>query len=189
MILELNLIRLYSIYDTTPKGVTNILVASNHVDHLTRWLKDCDIKLEPWNAELYHFLMWKTLEHISEFDTIPNVFEIYSEESFKLAQCKVRFLDRSETFKIHDIELSIHGDKGANGSKGTRPQFSNLPSKTIIGHSHSPGITQGCYQVGTSSRLDLEYNQGTSSWLNTHALIYKNGKRQLINIINGKWRV
>jgi hypothetical protein len=177
------------INETTPKGCKNIIVASNHVDHLTRWLKEIDIKNEPWNAVLYHFLMFKTLSHIKEFDAIPNTFELFSSEIFKEMYCNVEFLSRSATYKIHDIEISVHGDKGANGSKGTRPQFAMLPSKTIIGHSHSPGIEKGCYQVGTSSILNMEYNQGASSWMNTHCLIYKNGKRQLVNIINGKWRV
>lgn len=176
------------IVETTPTSATNILVASNHVDHLTRWLKECDIRHEPHNAKLYHYLMYHTLCEIEETDSIPNIFELFSEEMFTEEKCKVNFLNRSETFKILDIEVSIHGDKGANGSRGTRPQFAMLPSKTIIGHSHSPGIEKGCYQVGTSSMLNLEYNQGTSSWLNTHCLIYKNGKRQLINIIKGKWR-
>ena len=46
----------------------------------------------------------------------------------------------------------------------------------------------GVYQVGTSSRLKLEYNSGPSSWLHTHCCIYPNGKRTLITIIDGQWR-
>jgi hypothetical protein len=113
---------------------------------------------------------------------------LFSEEIFANTGTKVKYLRRNESFKICDIEMSHHGDYGANGSRGSRNQFANLPTKTIIGHSHSPGITAGCYQVGTSSALQLEYNQGLSSWMNTHCLVYTNGKRQLINIINGRWR-
>jgi hypothetical protein len=52
---------------------------------------------------------------------------------------------------------------------------------------NSPKIIAGTFQVGTSSKLKLEYNKGPSSWMHTHCILHKNGKRQMINIINGKW--
>jgi hypothetical protein len=59
----------------------------------------------------------------------------------------------------------------------------------VIGHSHSPGIEGGCYQTGTSSRLVLEYSAGSpSGWMNTHCVVYANGKRALLNAVKGKWR-
>jgi len=58
----------------------------------------------------------------------------------------------------------------------------------VTGHTHSMGIDKGAYMVGCSTSKDLEYTKGISSWTNTHCIIYPNGKRQLINIISGKWR-
>jgi hypothetical protein len=37
--------------------------------------------------------------------------------------------------------------------------------------------------------LKAEYTSGPSGWLNTHCVIYPNGKRSLLNIIKGKWRI
>lgn len=181
------------IIKTTPQGTKNIIVSSNHHDHITRWLNECDPKTDPHNAMLYHQLMYEMLKRTSFSKEgggtyHPNPFELYSEKTFISCGLDVEFLSRSSTFKILGVEIASHGDKGNNGSRGSRPQYANLPSKTIIGHSHSPGITKGCYQVGTSSTLKLEYNQGASSWLNTHCIIHRNGKRQLVNIINGKWK-
>ena len=177
------------IIDTTPDFATNLLVPSNHTDHLTRWLNECDVKHEPWNAIMYHYLSFKMLNSIeSNPSGSHDPFKMFSEEIFAKNDCDTIFLSRSDTFKIHDIEIAAHGDKGVNGARGTRTQFARLPAKSIVGHSHSPGIEKGCYQVGTSSTMKLEYNVGPSSWMNTHCLIYKNGKRQLINIINGEWR-
>lgn len=179
------------VVETTPENVDNLIVASNHNDHLLRWLNECVIVNEPWNALLYHSLMYKMLDntHMTQSKAVyPNPFELYAKDRFTNKNTNVRFLSRNQTYKIYDIEIASHGDRGNNGSRGSRLQFANLPSKTIIGHSHSPGIEKGCYQVGTSSFKQLEYNSGASSWLNTHCLIYPNGKRQLINIINGKWR-
>lgn len=166
----------------------NILVASNHNDHLTEWMSHIDIKQEPWNAKIYFWLMYHTVASMKQCDTgvtHENPFKIYC-ESIDLEN--TRFLGRDESFRIADVELSIHGDKGASGQRGSIAGFSNLADKVVVGHSHTPGIIGGAYQVGTSSRLKLDYTSGPSSWLNCHCLVYGNGKRQLINVINGKWK-
>ncbi len=180
------------IEDTTPLYSETWIVPSNHIDHLTRWLNECDPKKEPWNALIYHQLMVEMLKRTEMADsmaTYPDPFEIFAQHYFKGKSTNIKFLSRRESKKLFDIEVACHGDKGTNGSYGSRLQYSQLPAKVIIGHSHSPGIEKGAYQVGTSSNLKLEYNLGPSSWLNTHCIVYKNGKRQLVNIIKGKWRL
>jgi hypothetical protein len=62
------------------------------------------------------------------------------------------------------------------------------PSGTTSLTGNSPGIFQGVYQVGLSARRNLEYARGPSSWMHCHCLIYPDGHRTLIHIINGKWR-
>jgi hypothetical protein len=106
-----------------------------------------------------------------------------------LAHRKARFLERDESFQVVGIELGMHGDRGPNGARGSIRNLARIGVKSIIGHTHSPGINEGCYQVGTSTRLKLEYNSGPSGWLNTHCVIYANGKRSLITVINGEWRL
>jgi hypothetical protein len=90
---------------------------------------------------------------------------------------------------INNIEVGYHGDHGPNGARGSRAQFGKIGTKVIIGHGHSPGIREGAYQVGTSSLLDLEYVKGPSSWLATHCVVYSNGKRSLLNIVEGEWKL
>ena len=180
------------VVETTPKYAKNVIVSSNHNDHLTRWLNEIEIKIEPWNALLYHRLMYEMLlqtKMTASTAEYPNPFELYSLPIFKSKKIDVEFLHRTTSYKIHGIELASHGDKGQNGARGSRRQFANLPAKSVIGHSHSPGIEKGCYQTGTSSYLQLEYNQGPSSWVHAHVLIYPNGKRQLVSVIKGRWRL
>ena len=78
------------------------------------------------------------------------------------------------------VELAIHGHKGPNGSRGSINSFSKLSTKTIIGHSHSPAIKGGCYQVGVSCSLKHGYNKGLSSWAYNGVILNKYGKRQSI---------
>jgi hypothetical protein len=170
------------------KPFENIIVSSNHNDHLTRWFSEIDIKTEPQNAKFYHKYMYKIIDSMVEtdigFDHI-NPFEQFCKD---IGVPRTTFLGRDKSFAVADVELGVHSDKGTNGSRGSIQQFANLPSKYVIGHSHTPGIIGGAYQVGTSSYRKLDYTSGLSSWMNCHCLVYSTGKRQLINIINGKWK-
>lgn len=54
---------------------------------------------------------------------------------------------------------------------------------------NSPKIEKGAHQVGTSSNLRLDYTSGSpSSWATAHVIVHPNGRRQMIFIVNGKWR-
>lgn len=171
--------------DTTPSNAESYIVQSNHNEHLYRWLNACDPEKEPWNAKIYHYFMYNILASIDIAKPQKDPFMLWCED--KLGD-NIQFVGRNEKLEVMGILLGSHGDVGVNGAKGTREQFSKLPTKSVIGHSHSPGIEKGCYQVGTSSILQLEYNVGASSWHHSHCIVHKNGKRQLIFIQNGKFR-
>jgi len=89
---------------------------------------------------------------------------------------------------VGGIELGMHGNRGLNGSRGSIRNLRRIGVKSVIGHSHCPGIDEGCYQVGTSTRLRLDYNHGASSWLNAHGIVHADGKRQIVVIVDGNWR-
>jgi hypothetical protein len=177
------------IINTTPKFSKSIIISSNHNEHLLRWLNESNPKLEPWNAVLYHELQYLMLKNTSMGKSgaiYPNPFELWARHNYQLDN--VEFVGGHESFKIHGIELAFHGDRGMNGSRGSADQFAKLGTRCIIGHSHSPKIVAGAYQVGHSCDDKLEYNSGPSSWSKAHCIIQPNGKRQMLFIVNGKWR-
>jgi hypothetical protein len=179
---ELNATREF-IDGTTPDDCTNVVVASNHNEHFARWLKEVDISKEPWNAKLYHEMMSAVLGEVrmTERQTqYPDPFSLWCKGKM---ETKTMFPGRDEPVLIKGILITMHGDVGPNGRWGSRPVLADIGVRSVIGHSHSPGITRGCYQVGTSTYLSLEYTKGPSSWMNTHCIIHPNGKRQLINIL------
>jgi hypothetical protein len=175
----------------TPEFSRNIIVAANHNEALDRWIRESDPRHDPENALFHAQTTAAMLESAHVTDTGVSVvapLEYWGKKWMKTAK-RTRFLSRGESFMVHNIELGMHGDKGPNGARGSRNAFTKIGCKSVIGHSHSPGITAGVYQVGTNSRLDLSYAAGSpSSWLHTDCVIYANGKRSLINIIGGKWR-
>lgn len=175
----------------TTNGRKSYIVASNHIDMLTKWIVNTDPRSAPGNLRFW----CKTALAIDEATTldgrgvdIPDAFSQWGRKLIGDRQ-DITFLDRDKTHTVAGIELGMHGDKGPNGSRGSRQNLRRIGVKSIIGHSHSPGIDEGCYQVGTSTYLKLEYTSGPSGWLNTHCIVYANGKRSLINIIDGEWRL
>ena len=182
------------LYATTPKFSTSLVINGNHEQHLDKWLNIADPKQDMINAKIYHKLMWLKLDDM-EVGGGSSAFElyhrhVYSQASFHKLESVLsnRVKKCEEGTIICGINVSQHGDKGSNGARGGIQGFSKLGEKVIVGHSHSPAILGGAYMVGTSSIMNLDYTSGASSWLHCHAIIYPNGKRQLITIINGKWR-
>src|SRR5687768_1368858 len=120
------------ILDTTPEYSQSIIVSSNHNDHLKKWLNECNPEFEPWNAEIYHWFMWKMLSRTQMGPSgaeSPNPFELYTKEYYKENFCipgqekgidEIIFLGRNDHYKIGDVSVSHHGDVGLNGSRGSR---------------------------------------------------------------------
>jgi hypothetical protein len=172
----------------TPKGCVSVIVPSNHPEAFARWIKDTDWRSDPQNAEFYLETALAVVRSAKMTDSGASAVDPFSYWAGSILGDDVVILDRDESFFVGGHELSNHGDKGANGARGHIRAFARIGPKTFIGHSHSPGWFEGCKQVGTSSRLRLEYNTGLSSWLHTHGVVYANDKPALINIINGRYR-
>lgn len=171
------------------KGVEYVVQASNHNDMLRRWILKADWKKDPQNSDFYletALHLRRNLHVTRKGVTYPDPFKWWVDKA-KMAH--VRVLDIDESFSLADVEMGMHGDIGPNGSRGSRKNLSRIGTKSIIFHSHSPGIEEGCYQAGTSTLLRLEYNHGPSSWLNSHVLLQHDGKRQLLNIIDGAYKI
>lgn len=166
-----------------------IVVSSNHDDFLWRWITKSDWRLDAPNAKFYLetalAMVRSTRMTPSGSDTVDPF--VYWVNKLKGHNVSIRCLGRDESFQLGGIELSMHGDQGPNGVRGSRMNLRRIGVKSIIGHSHSPGIEEGCMQTGTSTPLKLEYNSGPSSWLQCHAVLYANNKRSLLPIIDGEW--
>jgi hypothetical protein len=176
--------------DHTPADTLSVIVPSNHNDFLRRWIVNTDWRMEPGNAEFY---LRTALEMVQKTKFVPEIGTVYP-SPFPMVfpqivdTSDILILEDDESFTLAGIELSMHGDRGPNGSRGSIQNHKRLGVKSFIGHSHSPGIKEGCYQVGTSTNLKLEYTGGPSSWLNCHGVINADGKRQLLIIVDGRWR-
>ena len=174
----------------TPEWVRNVFPASNHPDMFARWLEETDPRTDLENCVFWAKSFVAMCDGSKWTDSgarTPDPFAYWAGRKMKTAK-QATFLGHTDHFQIAGVEVGYHGHTGPNGSRGTIRGFGKIGVRSVIGHSHTPGIKDGVYQVGTSAALDMEFVRGPSSWLHTHCLVYKNGKRSLVNIIDGKWR-
>lgn len=150
-----------------------LIISSNHDDMLDRVLEIPNL----WatnlvNAELIlEFLQMKLKGEANNGVIAELINSRYS---------NIRALGLNDSYTYKDVELALHGHKGPNGSRGSATSFSKLSTKTIIGHTHSPCIMGGCYQVGIACSLEHGYNAGLSGWAYAGVTLNKHGKRQMI---------
>lgn len=159
-----------------------VVVKSNHDEFLERYLKECRYKDDPHNHRLSLELALKLLDGEDPLKFACEKFGLENKD-------KIIWLQRDEDFEVGRVSLGSHGDKGANGAKGSIRTLESSHVNSVTGHSHTPQILRGAWVVGTSSYLKLDYNKGPSSWMHTSCLVYPNGSRQLINVIGGKWKL
>lgn len=171
--------------ETTPQDTEPVVIVGNHDEHFDRWLQDADPKADPLNARFFHEAWFKVLAEYEKNRKLIPAFEVFYEER---GGGRAKFIHRDDVLKIGGVYCNFHGDKGMNGARGTTLSYAKLGVKTVIGHSHSPEIMDGCYKVGVTGNLEMDYNHMPTSWLNTHCVIYANGKRCLIHIVDGEWR-
>jgi hypothetical protein len=170
----------------------SLVVSSNHNDFVRRYMLTQDWREDPSNAAFY---LQTALHLVGQMKIGPSGFEMpdpfaYWFDLLSSGKNKnVRVLGSEESFTRAGVEMAMHGDRGPNGSRGSARNLRRIGVRSVIGHSHSPAIEEGCYQVGTSTALKLEYNTGPSAWLNTHCILHHDGKRQLISVIDGSWRL
>lgn len=174
----------------TPADTKSIVVPSNHNDFLTRWNANNDPRRLGGNSEFWcdiHKMLKQKMREGVPAERLEAF--VYWMEQELAGDVRFDILHRDQSRMLGDVELGMHGDRGPNGARGSIKNLRRIGVKSIIGHGHAPGIDEGCTQVGTSTRLTLSYTSGPSGWLNTHCILHADGKRQLINIIDGEWRL
>ena len=162
-------------------GDVNV-VFSNHDFFVDRYIESGRFIHEPWNAKLAGKLWSAMLEGKNP-----------SEEGIKMmgpVPSNVRFLTLRDDIKLQGWQLASHGHKGISGGKGSIQSREVGFGKSITGHTHAPEMIRNTIVVGTSTRLDLKYTEGSMSrWLAANAVLYEGGLTQLLPIIRGKWKM
>lgn len=171
----------------------SVHVASNHNIHLDKWLKDTSIAGDPAHAILWHELnhAWHKALRDGDLEFNPHAHAIKTRAVDLLDD--VTFLREGESFQIcqgaQAVECGLHGHAGPSGARGSLTSLARIVERVNIGHSHAPGIREGAYQAGTSSLLEMGYNDGgPGPWDQSDIVTYPNSKRAIVTLAGGRWR-
>lgn len=157
------------------------VVSSNHDNHLLRYLESGDYVNDPMN---YKLSLKLALAAVNGWN--PLQYAIENELDYR--QDRVHWLSEDESCRVYGVEVGVHGDRGANGSRGSLQVFERGLGNCVTAHTHSAAIIRNAFCVGTVGLMDQGYNKGLSSWTHTCCLIYANGTKQLVNFIPNKER-
>ncbi len=166
--------------DRTPDDAVSYLVPDNHGDFLRRWIIRNDWRKDV--APIARSFYLETAKAMHDGTRMgpggtetPSPFVYWVRQRCKKPNVVCLSGEGGEGSRVLDVQMDMHGHLGPNGARGSISNLSKIGVKSTIAHGHAPGVEGGCHQVGTSSRLRLEYNGGPSGWL--HAQI-----RHLLNL-------
>lgn len=159
------------------------VVKSNHDLWINQYLRNNDYAEDSQNQYLACDL-WRQLH--DNIDPLKYGVEVYGGLKNKN---KVYWFGIDEPFSIGGVYLSAHGHVGKSGKRNpTLKELEKAYSSCIVGHIHSGAIYKKVFRVGKSTGR-LPYQVGPDTNTSTHCLLYDNGMRQLINIIDGNFCV
>lgn len=176
-----------------------IVVNSNHDRHMDVFLKEVDWRDDPANARLILALNLHIIDAIVDgrdkgMSLLEDALTMVRKQQRPGAnEHSVRFLREDESHLLlpdidGGIECGLHGDRGANGAKGTIAGIANIDRKINGADKHSVAIMNHAFFCGTSGKLDQPWNHGMSSWTHAHTVTYANGTRAIVSVWKGKWR-
>lgn len=167
-----------------------VVVNSNHDNALERWLREADYRDDPVNAEFFLEAQLEKYRSIKRGD--DGLVLRWALQRFSCPDGVV-FLGTDESYLIctgdgNGIECGMHGHLGINGSRASPLSLSKMGMKANTAHTHSAEIVDGMYVAGGSCSMDLGYNQGPSSWSQSHIVTYPSGKRAIITMNETLWK-
>lgn len=173
-----------------------VVVASNHPEFVTdyidrmRWAKDNR------NLEIGARLFLEMVDDLKRRK--PSKHEAKPTDPivawFRRHCPTVCMLERQDTLLLpkgvkHPILCSMHGDKGPRGAETrSTKSFRKMNKRIFLGHNHSGTIYGPVWRLGTSTpRMQFYVSTPATDWTNTHGAIFRNGQRQLLNFVHGRW--
>jgi hypothetical protein len=102
----------------------------------------------------------------------------------------IKFLKRTDDYKVRGYQLGAHGDKGPGFGYGSLVAKENDYGQSVSGHVHTNEILRNTHTAGTMLPLDMFYMRGSPSrWTNGHVAIYPNGAAQHLILNRGEYHL
>lgn len=157
-----------------------IIPYSNHPAHFDRFIQDIG-RMAKDDINLRTSLMTA----LAMLDN-KNTLQFLVEEVLNFKNEKLCWVPEDKGVEVFGVQVGLHGSEKVNGGKLTSVSTNNAFAKTVIAHKHSASIDGDTVTVGIVCEKDQGYNHGLSSWTESSAIVYHNGKVQLLTFVNVK---
>lgn len=166
---------LEDIWENAPKDAELIATASNHPDHVQkyldegRYINDCKE-----NYIIGHRMVVMDLDGKNPL------------QEFLDPGKRMRWTSPNEDYYVEGVQMNAHGHLGVAGSRGSKAGHELAYGNAMTAHTHSPSIYHDAYCVGHTSQERHGYNNGPNNWILCSGAVYKGGHKQLYFIIKGQ---
>ncbi|HEY5234785.1 MAG TPA: hypothetical protein VIJ14_01295 [Rhabdochlamydiaceae bacterium] len=165
---------LEEIWSKAPKDAELIATASNHPEHVVRYLEEARyINDNKANYEIGHRMVVMSLDG-------KNPLKEYLDPTSRM-----NWTGENEDYFVEGVQMNSHGHLGLNGAQGSKQGHELAQGNAMIAHSHTPSIYHDVFTVGHMTHKRHGYNQGPSTWILCCGAVYKGGHKQLYMIIDG----
>lgn len=172
-------LHLRRIWDSMPNDARLVVKASNHHRFLNRYLDEARWVKDPNNYKTA--LGLAAAYHLEGKDPVQVLVDPGDEWA--------DWLKQDESFVVEGIEYGSHLDEGTNGGPASNRSHAAAHGRAGGGHVHAPQILWGIIRTGTMAKLKQGYNTGPSSWAHAVELCWPGGMRQLVVVIDGRYRL
>jgi len=161
-----------------------VVVMSNHHEFLWRYLNEGRYMKDKVNTR-FGLRLASYMAEKDENDPVEHGIRLLGE-----LPDNIRFLKRTDDYRVKGYQLGAHGDKGVGLGYGSMVSKENDYGQSISGHVHQNQTMRRTHTVGTMLPLDMFYLRGSPhAWTNGHAVIYKNGQVQHLMIYKGEYKL
>lgn len=163
------------VWDMAPKDAEIIATASNHPEHVGRYLeegryiRDCKE-----NFDIAHRMVVMKLDGKNPL------------KEFLDPKGVMNWTDQNADYYVEGVQMNAHGHLGVSGARGSKIGHELSYGASMTAHTHAPSIYHNAYCVGHTSIERHGYNNGPNGWILCSGCVYRGGHMQLYMIIKGR---
>ena len=168
---------LEDVWSHAPKDAELIATASNHPEHVARYLDEGRYLND--NAENYKIAHRMIVMDLDGKNPLQEYLD---------PKKKMNWTEENQDYIVQGVQMNSHGHLGINGMRGGKMGHELAHGDAMVAHSHTPSIFHNTFTVGHMTHERHGYNNGPSTWILCCGAVYKGGQKQLYMIVKGKFQ-
>lgn len=165
---------LYGIFKHAPKDAELIATASNHPEHVMRYLEEGRYLHDKPNFNISARMVVMALDGLNPL------------QEYLDPEKKMNWTVENQDYFVEGVQMNSHGHLGVNGTRGSKLGHELAHGNAMVAHSHTPSIYHDLFTVGHTTHERHGYNNGPSTWILCSGAVYQGAQKQLYMIVKGR---